>query len=234
MSFDKQDQANPIDAGTPVVTPTPADKPSVLFTIGDRSYHTPEEAANKIQNADSHIAKIEAENADNLKTIAELTGKLSSESKVNDLLDKLSNGTKDEQTAQISTPALNSNDIVKQVRDELSQESAQQVCKINMDNAMEQAKKGLGDDFINLVKKKADTLGMPMADVDRLASNNPTAFVELFVGATAQSVSITDSSYNATAVSNQQPPSETRPSFMKLRGVKARSDEIRRRMAALE
>jgi len=234
MSFDTGtiDQTVQPNKDEPTMNPTPADTPKVLFQIGDRVYHTAEEAANKIQNADKHIANIEAENAANLKTIQELTSKLGTDSKVNDLLDKLSQSKNEGQTAPASTPDLDAKQIVAQVRSELKSEDKESERQSNMDESMSAAQKALGDSFKSIIKAKAVTLGMSIQDVDVMASNNPSVFATLFMSATGVAAPAVNSSTVNTSDLNIQEPPKTK--FTKIRGVKARSDEVRRRMALKE
>lgn len=235
MSFDTQ---APDQSAAPTMDPAkntqPADQQTQVFQIGDRSYNNAE-VVNKIQNADSHIATLESENAANKALIAELQSKAESSSKVDDLLEKLSQGKKEEQTAPASTPDLNVKDIVAQVKSEFTEESNAIKQSANMTKSMAAAEEKLGEGYAKLVMSKASELGMSGSEVDSMAKKNPSAFAKLFLDIeTKHAPGVNESTVNTLVHQGNKEENLHSNGFMKMRTIQGKAGEVQRRMKFLE
>ena len=238
MSFDTTAPDNGAKTMDPAGT-TDQVQTDAVIKVGDRRYQSMDEIVTKIKSADGHIEKLEAEREADRILIAELQAKANANSKVDDLLEKLSQGTKDEQTVQASNPApdhVSADDIIERVKQGITEDAAKQSRAQNMDQSMAAAKSVLGEDYKKLIKAKGLELGMDIGSVDKMAKDSPTAFNRLFLeGKAPSAVQVTTSDTVNNLVNQQQVEQKLNSSgFMKIRSVRGKADEFNRRMKILE
>jgi hypothetical protein len=162
-----------------------ADKPT-MFKVGDREY-TPEDAAKKIENADSFIETLKSERAqdtERMKTLeeqlAELTRKLDTATKLEDVL----NSKRDVQTSQpaeqTTPPAVDEDAILAKLRQQMDKESQVDIRANNMKSAIEAASKKYGSEWQTKLKERGKEVGMDEKAIQTMAETSPQAFAELF------------------------------------------------------
>ena len=136
-------------------------------------------ARGKIE-ADRHISKVEADNADLRK---ELASRLSVEEFMDQMNSPLASNTpqpqadersKTREVAQPSTP-----DLKTLVRQTLQEESNAQKARSNVDQVQSELVKNWGSDYVGKLKARATELSMSEGDLNSLAQRSPKAFLEL-------------------------------------------------------
>lgn len=165
----------------------------VVLVVGDRQY-TKEDLQNKIVNADSHIEKIESENADMRKKIDEYMEVLSklkdtpttSEPKTDTPNTK---GLTPEEVAEIVEQQLKTRSTVETQQNNLLDVNQKLVTKFG---SVEAAKQAFTD--------KAKELGMSFDKFKELASESPAAVMQFFNTQTSTTNSTT-TTHNTNAVS---------------------------------
>lgn len=204
-----------------------------FLTVGDRTFATPEDVTKKIENADSFIEKLKAENAEKdarteklLDKVTELLDQKESSSKVDDLLEQLN---RTEQATPDST--VNSEQIVETVLSELTAKEQAALQDRNLESAMSKAKEKFGDTYINTVRAKAEELGLTLEDVDQIAKTQPKLFDSTFIGATTKGSQIPGATVVSGAL-DTAPAQETTKPFLKM-SSRDRAKAIADRMAAL-
>lgn len=148
---------------TPVV-----EAPKSLFTIGEREYDV-ESARKKIENADSHISKIEKENE-------EMREKLAAAKTYEDLLESLkTNSNPSDQTSQVGE-----DDVQKMVQEALEKTERQRRAEANLLAADKALKEKYGDKAKDVMLEKGAELGLGPETLKDIASKSPSAFLQLF------------------------------------------------------
>jgi len=142
---------------------------STLFVVGEREYDL-NSAKTKIENADTHIKKIEEENAD-------LRGKLEKAKSVEDVLEAMN---KNRQPAQDQTNPVNTDDLTSLVERTLENTLRKSTAKQNLNEVESEMKKAFGDKAEEVYKSKAQQLGFSAKTMQEMASQSPQGFMALF------------------------------------------------------
>lgn len=165
---------------------TTADKPTNMFKVGDREY-TPEDAAKKIENADSFIETLKAERAQDSERmkaleaqLAELTGKLDTAAKLEDVLNSKREVQTTQPAEQTTPPAVDEDAILAKLRQQMTQESQVELRAKNMKAAIESASKKYGSEWQTKLKERGKEVGMDEKAIQAMAETSPQAFAELF------------------------------------------------------
>lgn len=179
-----QDQGQMFNEDKPADQAKP--EQSSMFKVGDREY-TPEDAAKKIQNADEFIETLKSERAqdgERLKTLeaqlAELTSKLTTATKLDDVLNSKRDTQVSQPAEQTTPPAVDADALLAQLREKMAQESQQDLRANNMKTAIEQAVSKYGDSWQTKLKERGKELGMDERAIQSMAETSPQAFAELF------------------------------------------------------
>lgn len=152
----------------------------LMFEVEGRQYDA-EAAANKIQHADSHIAKLEQELADLRSQSSSQAEQLEKLGKLEEMLSKQSPPAPQEQQPQSAPQAqINPEDIVRQVMETLSSKEQESLALTNQQKAVQQAKAVFGDSYQQQLLERGKQFGMSQDDIKNLASSNPSLFAHTF------------------------------------------------------
>lgn len=188
------------------------DKPTTMFKVGDREY-TPEDAAKKIENADSFIETLKAERAQDSERmkaleaqLAELTGKLDTATKLEDVLNSKRGSQESQPAEQTTPPAVDEDAILAKLRQQMTQESQVELRANNMKKAIETASKKYGGEWQTKLKERGKELGMDEAAIQSMAETSPQAFAELFkLSGAPKGDPAPDAGTNVGGVVNKEP-----------------------------
>ena len=203
MSFTDQ----PADQATPNAE---ADKP-LTFNVGERTFDA-ESATTKIQAADEHIARLEAENASYKSKVEQSTS-------IDEALKQLREQNAEPQNSQpiTDTPVVSEEQIgaiankqiadylaAKQVEDNL--QSADALAKRTYQETGDQLKAIYGDKTDEAIATKAAELGVPAQELFGMATNPTTAklLLQTMKVNSAPSQATPSGGYNSAHVSGQQ------------------------------
>jgi hypothetical protein len=152
-----------------------------FLTMGDRVFQTKDEFVKSWQNAQDHIAQMEAEAAARAEAEAKSRDEGQKEL-ARQILDGLqAQDRKGDQTDHSSNVSLNEDEIAEKVLSKLSAKQTEKEREDNMDLCMSEAESKFGEDFKTVVAAKAKELNMDMDKVDNLAKTAPQAWKELFI-----------------------------------------------------
>lgn len=140
-----------------------------IFTVGEREY-TPDTAVKKIQAADEHIARIEAENA-------ELREKLTKAASVEDVLNTIRNQPSMDSTQQ--TAGSSEDDIKRMVEQQVLNLETTRTAEGNVRQADAQMKELYGEKAASVLQTKASQLGLDVNSLQDIAAKSPSAFMQL-------------------------------------------------------
>lgn len=179
-------------------TSTEDTETNTVFKIGDREY-TPEDIQTKVTNQDSHIAKLEAENAEYRKKIDEYMDTLKT------LQDESTTSKPTE--GQSDTPTISPEEVAKVVQRQLEAHSSRTQQKSNL-NKVDSALKdrfGGAEGGREAFLAKAQELNMEPKRLMELSAESPDAVLSWFekpqqTGSTGSSTS----GHNTTAVSSME------------------------------
>lgn len=213
-----------------------------FLQVGDRTFSNQDAVVNKIVNADNHIKTLEQERLQDqqrlveaLNKIDELKQQTQSNSKVDEILERLNQvGNDSNNNSESST--IDKAQLVQEVLGELNVKSQQEIAQQNIDQAMTLARQKFGDRLGEEITSKAKQLGMSLEAVDQLAAQTPDAFKELFIGELPSKQSSSDSNINTSVLDTQYKKDERnmpKPAFLKMTS-KQRSDYIKAQMEAME
>lgn len=176
MSFTNPDQGNE----------QPTDQ--LTFKVGDREYDV-NAAATKIENADNHISKLEAENAEFRERMASLEAKLEQSMKIEEALETMkatkehsaenvqleqnTTGLSEEQIAAITQKKMEEYLAGQQAKQ--AQEAAQSLAERTYKETAETLVNIYGDKVDEAVNKKAKELGVPASELFNMAKSPVTA-----------------------------------------------------------
>lgn len=164
------------------------------LTVEGREYKSIDEVAKKIENAELHIQRIEAENA-------EFRTKLSEANQVEEVLERIS---KVEQQAT-DTSGLTPEQVQNIVGEQLTAKEQQDMRAANQDACHKAYVAKYGDNYMEVMQNQAKELGMTLEEVDEIASTNPKLFAKTFIGElkpAAPNTGAPRSSINSDALSN--------------------------------
>lgn len=184
---------------TEQTTTTDENQDTSLFTVGERKYDV-ESARKKIENADTHISKLEQENE-------EMRQKLEKAKTYEDLLESLT--TKSDTTGQ--TKPVAEDDVQKMVQEALEERERTRTAEANLLAADKALKEVYGDKAKEVMIAKGEELGLGPKTLKDIASNSPSAFLKLFDQGQAKPMSTNTphSSVNSESVNaNQSGPKQ--------------------------
>jgi len=167
---------------------------SVLFEIGERRY-TAESAVKKIENADSHIKRLEEEN----QVFREQLQKAKA---YEDVLNALKN---DQQS--VETPVSPDVDLDERVRKIVEETEHAKIKENNLRAADSMMQKQFGKEAKNVAERRASELGLNMQTMRDIAAKSPNAFIQLFAQSAQQQVATTSgSTVNSSAIGKGNEP----------------------------
>lgn len=168
---------------------TNAADPAPLFTVGDRNYDK-DSAVKKIENADSHIATLEAESKAKDDELAQLRAQLDQATKLEDALARLQSTEQDNSSQPTSTTntEVDLESLSQSLESKLSEKlesSLDQRDRIireseNEKASMVAAQKVFGEDYETKLREKAKALDMNDKDILDEARKSPAKFKALF------------------------------------------------------
>lgn len=181
--------------------------PVPLFEIGDRKYDA-EAARKKIESADEHIKRIEAENA-------EIRASLQKAKTLEDVLSAMQ--SKQEQAPE--TPAPKTDNIAELVEAALSNAEQKRKQENNILSADTYMKQTYGEKAKEVLQKKATELGLGITTMMDIASKSPVAFKELFKESSQQQqpASTNQNPHRTEAVPTGEPKEGTYAWYAKVR-----------------
>jgi len=142
--------------------------------IGEgKQYASPEVALAAIPHKDSHIAKLERENA-------ALREKTENAQTVQQILDAMKGEAQSTNNANESTVANQPQDVSDVVRSVLQEEQAKTVAENNVSSVNAELAKRFGADALSATQKRAAELGIEMAAMQAIAEKSPSAFLAMF------------------------------------------------------
>jgi len=155
-------------------TNTQSDQPAYDFIGEGKKYASPEAALQSIPHKDSHISKLEQENA-------EMRAKLEESTKLSDVLSAMKEtGENVQPEAQPVSTSTEVPDIAAMVKDVLQQEKEQSMVEGNVKEANKFMMDTFGDKASDVLSKRASELGMTVDGMRELAARSPAAFTTLF------------------------------------------------------
>ena len=232
--------------GTPAESQTPASSSVTELANGNIVVNgrvfAPEDVAKKIEHADKHIQTLEAENAEKDATTLELLERLErleNGQRKDDAIDELVKRIKPaEQPTTTPEPAptqeISKEELVAATLDQIKAQEVATTQKSNLATCIQEAKGMYGDDFPNKIGEKANQLGMSPAQIDEMASNQPSVFRALFLPDQAPNgkPDVTGSTLRGD-IGQNAPAQKPAKSFMKM-SSKERAAHIQERMKRLE
>lgn len=191
---------------------TPDQGNTNMFKVGDREY-TPEDAAKKIENADSFIETLKAERAQDTERmkaleaqLAELTGKLDTATKLEDVLNSKREAQPSQPAEQTTPPAVDEDAILAKLREQMNKESQVEIRAKNMKSAIESASKKYGSEWQTKLKERGKEVGMDEKAIQTMAETSPQAFAELFkLSGVPKGEPAPDAGTNVGGVVNKEP-----------------------------
>lgn len=175
-----------------------ADKPTSLLNntneipdnpfealVGDgKKFKTQDDLAKSVFHKDSHISKIERENAEMRELLSKNDRTEKLESMLTELLtrNKPSNEVppQTQEKPGVTSPGLTEEDLEKRLESLLGKKTAEQTSKANLQEVREKLVAKYGSNFADTLKQKATELGLNDEDVNGLASRNPRLFYKTF------------------------------------------------------
>lgn len=178
---------------------------SLMFTVGDRQYDATS-AKTKIEHADSHIAQLEAENAQ----LKQMAAKLDKIDTLEQLLKQSAPAPQSAPEPQAQAPApqaqINPEDLVQSVMQQLSAKQQQEVQQANVASSTEKAKQVFGSEYQTKLLEIGSKLGMNQDAIVNLAGSNPALFEHTFgLNKQAASDPATPSSVNIHSAPAEKP-----------------------------
>lgn len=158
-------QATPEAQESATNTVQPSDQEAVALVVGERAFRTMDDVRNKITNQDEFIEQLKAENAQ-LREFQESVKEVESVKDV--LTSKETKGLTPEEVDALLESKLGARE----------QEAAQ---KANLSQSFQAAKDAYGDDFVSIVQKQAEELGLSGQQIDEMAGSNPKLFARTFL-----------------------------------------------------
>ncbi len=139
-----------------------------LFEIGDRKYDVAA-AKTKIENADSHITKLEQENA-------ELRDQLKTAKTIDDVLDVMNKPSEDTQ----ETSALSRDDLSNVIKEELEARTQADIKASNRQTSSERLRERFGEEAKTKIEEVGQSLNIGPQTMKDIAEKSPDAFMKLF------------------------------------------------------
>jgi hypothetical protein len=155
------------------------DHTSVFLVAGERAFKDADSVVKKIENADSHIATLEAERQADRDRLAEQEAELERLRKIEGALDGKTTGNADE-TSQLSNEEIAAQ-AAKLAVGLIEQSNSVAVQEANLESAEAAAKEAYGEGYKGKIADIASELGMTLAAVDALGKQSPSAFAKLLL-----------------------------------------------------
>ena len=149
--------------------------------------YKPEAAAKKIEHADTHIKRLEQENAEKDVTTLQLLERLEAlEAKRNhaDALDKLVNEAQPQAPVQPEPPRtqeVSKEELIEATVDRIKAERVAEQQEANLKDCVAQAKEIFGDTYGSKIDELGSKHGMNTQQIVEMARNQPSVFRALFV-----------------------------------------------------
>ena len=164
---------------TPKQESTPVTAEQLSLKVGDRTFSSQEDLANHIQHAQTHISRLEQENADMRAKMAEFD---TLKEQVNELLEEVRKPKESTSEGESSmTSTIDTEALVGQVKESLQKEQTKAVQEANFEKAKAAAQEAWGDTYLQKIAERAKDLDMPLKEVDRLAKQSPKAFSRIIL-----------------------------------------------------
>lgn len=188
------------------------DQPTFDFIGEGKQYADVNTALSSIPHKDSHIARIEQENA-------EMRDKLAESKKLEDVISAMDSSRQESAQTQENSQDGNTSpqDVTDIVRGVLQEERQVETEQGNIQKASDFMVKTYGDKATEVAQAKAQELGMSMAELKGLATRSPAAYQSLFQAQVG----------NTTETHSSQGDVNTQSHQTQLSG-QAKYDEIRR------
>lgn len=195
------DQA-PVTPETPPATP--AIPPEVAEFVGEgKKYRSTEDALKSIPHAQTHISKLEQELAQHKEELAKARA-------MEELLKEFKQGQHVETPQAPQVPAATPSDPVdidKKVEEILSRKQAQAVAQQNVSKVLGAFQQQFGEQAKERYTKLAEEVGLPVSQLNALASSSPEAVLKLAGIKQAQPVTKPTSSVVTPNTPNGELPS---------------------------
>lgn len=199
----------------PASNPTVADQSTVAtqktytYQEGDKvkTFTGPDEVFNAYTNSQQFIGTLKNEKTAVEAELEKLKSKYSelshNQTSTQEVLDQLKNSQVNQSAAQ--TQAIDQNEIVTAVREQLTLEQKQQELQNNVTKANSALTSVYGDSAAEHVAKVAGENGMTVQEAQTLAGSNPTLFNNLFLSASKQNATPTgNASFTSSSITTQQ------------------------------
>lgn len=185
------------------------DHQSVFLVAGERAFKDAESVVKNIENAQSHIATLEAERGTDRERLAAQDAEIARLKKIEEGLDGRDQPGNADATSQLSNEELAAH-AAKLAVGLIEQDNTVAVQNANLASAEAKAKEAYGDDYATKVIGIAKELGMNPAAIDALGKQSPSAFAQLFLPKSAGS-SHQPSTSTINLPAGQQNGSEHKP-----------------------
>ena len=185
------------------------DHTSVFLVAGDRAFKDADSVVKNIENAQAHIATLEAERQADRDRLTAQDAELARLKKIEEGLTGRDTGNVDT-TSQLSNEELAAH-AAKLAVGLIQQSDTVAVQNANLAKAEAAAKEAYGEDYHAKVIDIAKQHGMAPSAIDALGKQSPTAFAQLFLPKAASSSHQPSTSTVNLATGNGQSGSETKP-----------------------
>ena len=181
-------QDKPTDQGNsdPNLDPNLEAKNFLEELVGDgKKFKTSEDLAKSVAFKDSHIARIERENAElrERQQREDRTGRL--EELFTEFLQRNSDSNnpspgREPQEHENKSPGLTETEIEAKLNDFFGRKTQEQIANSNLRTVEQKLIETLGSNFPSIIKERAASLGLSEKDTNDLASRNPRLFYKTF------------------------------------------------------
>lgn len=181
---------------------------SIVREDGTPKYKDVNTALKSLSESQAHISRIENENRELRAREEELSRKAIEADTLQSIVDRLTNGTP---TPKESTPPAGkepSSDatVEQQIEKALKAREEQARAKTNLENVNNEILKKFGEKSNEVVKAKADDLGITLDEFKMLAAKSPKLVLGHFsISSTPATPSSTQSSVNTTGMKSSEP-----------------------------
>lgn len=190
-----------------------------LFNVGDRAY-TADDAAKKIQNADSHINTLEQERRADKERIAQLEAELKQKQDLDTKLDSALESLNRQPTTTETTPPVDieklKEDLINQVAgvslETVQSYEQQKIAQANQEANISAAKQVFGEGYEAKLREIGTKFGYDDEGIRKLAAGNPEFFKQVFNLNKKPDVSVAPNGSHSERLYNQ-PKNEKLPNF---------------------
>ena len=159
------------------------DNPFEALVGEGKKYKTQDDLAKSVLHKESHIQRIERENAELREAITKNGRTERLEEMVAQLLEKNKPSNESEparEPVKDSPPGLTEAELEAKLESLLGKKTQEQTRKANLSQVKQKLVETLGSSYSETLSQKADELGLSAAEVDDLASRNPKLFFKTF------------------------------------------------------